>query len=177
MGKRSKKKAANKAVKKLKSKGTPGLPKGVSTALKLANIARGSRAGPVGAASSALIAGGGMQVKRIKATAQKGSFASRHPVLTTVAAGIGGAAVGTLATKFLSRKVNPATGLPMRRSRASVPKTVRKWVTKTVSKRKQQDKMLRKMLSASGASRLMGAKRAGSRGVITAQEASNALRR
>ena len=82
----------------------------------------------------------------------------------------------TKAGKIARTARSAGFGAGGKRRRSSVPKTVRKWVSKTVRKRKQQEKIMRKLVRISGVGRMMN-KRSGSRGVITRSEALRALRR
>lgn len=85
-----------------------------------------------------------------------------------------GAVVGFVQRRRAAGKVGFAAGLKRRR-RGIVPKAVKKYVARMVRKRKQENKVITKLLSVSGAKRMFGGSKAGSKGSITAKEAMAAL--
>lgn len=98
--------------------------------------------------------------------------AKRHPLLATAGLAIGGIA----AIKGI-RALRARGQAGMRRRKGIVPKTVKKYVARMVRKRKQENKIIRKLISSSGAGRLFTPRAASSSGVITRAEASRALKR
>ncbi len=101
------------------------------------------------------------------------------PAPVRVAATVGRAVVGKVQAVRAARAGKAAPARFGRRRRGIVPKTVKKWVGKMVRRRKQETKVLNKLMSASGAKRMFGGfgSRRGSKGVITKGEALAALRK
>lgn len=85
-----------------------------------------------------------------------------------------------IVSKVRGRKAagGAAAGGFRKRRRGIVPKAVRKYVNKLARRRKHEEKIIRKLISASGARKIVGRFGGfrGSRGVITRSEASQALR-
>lgn len=64
-----------------------------------------------------------------------------------------------------------------KRRRGKVPKTVKKWASRFISRRKQEEKIVKGIFGTDGGKVIKKAKKASSSGVITQQEALAALRR
>lgn len=155
MGRASKIRRAGKKVKRRAS---------LTTQVRAASALK--RAGRV-ALPLAAISGG----RKLLGSSAKLAFgiAKKHPILAAGAAAVGGVA--------LLKRLKGAKATGFRRRRGKVPKAVKKWITRTTSRRKQEEKAMRKALRIAGVSRTSGARMRGTRGVITKGEALAALRK
>ena len=95
---------------------------------------------------------------------------------------VGGAIVGKVKEKLAARAATKAQaqamGIPFRRRKGLVPKSVRKYVNKLTRRRKAENKILNKLFSRSGVGKVFKARSPmTSEGIITRAEARRALKR
>ena len=88
---------------------------------------------------------------------------------------VGQTAMGMTKGSSAAPKEKSSSG--KKRRRGKVPKTVRKWATKFISRRKTEEKIVKGIFGADGGKVIKKPKATKSYGVITQQEAMNALRR
>jgi hypothetical protein len=128
---------------------------------------------------------GSAVAKKVTAN-KKTSLISKVGKLAGVGAGIAVGAYGAekLAERlgvrggagFIGKNPNKQLARSGKRRRGKVPKSVRKWASKIVSRRNQEEKIVKDLFGTSGGKVIKAPKKSASAGFISRSEAERALR-